>query len=135
LHALSPSAVRRHRVEHLPEVLTKAKSLDDIAAADSLAEQVRALRARVLGILAKAEADGDRRSELAAIRELRALAELEARSAERAETVIHLSIVQEYVTKVIQVIRQFVPPDRLDVVIAELEAPLHVESSGQVGVD
>jgi sugar phosphate isomerase/epimerase len=126
-YGVSASAVRRHRAEHLPEVLRRAKSLDDIAAAVSLAEQVRTLRAHAVQLLAKFQAEGDSKNELAVLRELRALADVEARGADRDGAVIHVSIVQQYVSNVIQVLREFVPLDRLDIVIAKLEATLPTE--------
>lgn len=118
---VSASAVRRHRTDHVPEALTKAKSLDDIAAADSLSDQVHTLRAHTLAVLARAEASGELKLELAALRELRALAELEARGAERGSTVIHVSIVQQFIHRLIEVVREFVPPERVDAAIARIE--------------
>ena len=127
-HGLSPSAVRRLRTDHMPEVLTRAKSLHDIATADSLAEHVRALRARTVTILIRAEASGDTKSELAALRELRALVELETRGTDRDSTVIHISIVQQYVHRVIEIMREFVPPDRVDFAIAKIDAALQSDA-------
>ncbi|MFN8544482.1 MAG: hypothetical protein U0807_09765 [Candidatus Binatia bacterium] len=126
-YALSASALRRHRAAHLPEVLIKGKSLDDIATAESLVDQVRTLRARILALLAKAETDGDHKTQLAALRELRALAELEARGADRDATVIHVSVVQQYVHRVIEVVREFVPPEHYDEAIARIQAAAHRE--------
>lgn len=126
-YGVSASAVRRHRAAHLPEVLRRAQSLDDIATAVSLADQVRTLRAHEVQLLAKAQAQGDSKTELAVLRELRALADLEARGADRDGAPIQVSIVQQYVSTVIQVLREFIPPDRLEVVIAKLEATVPTE--------
>lgn len=123
-YALSASAVRRHRRDHIAAVLTQAHSLDEIAAAESLADHVRTLRARTLSILARAEANSDAKTELAALRELRALAELEARGADRDATVIHVSIVQQYVHRVIAAVREFVPAERVDAAIARIESAI-----------
>lgn len=131
LHGVSPSALRRHRTDHLPQVLTRARSLDDIATAESLAEQVRALRDRTLRILAQAEADNDSKTQLAAIRELRALTELEARGAERSATVIQISVVEQYVIRVIEIVREFVPPERLQAAIARIEHVLQSENGDE----
>lgn len=121
LHGVSPSALRRHRADHLPQALMRARSLDEIATAESLAEQVRALRDRTLRVLAQAEADNDSKTQLSAIRELRALAELEARGAERSATVIQISVVEQYVLRLIEIVREFVPPERLEAAIARIE--------------
>lgn len=124
---VSASAMQRHRIEHVPAVLTKAKSLDELITAESLADQVRNLRARTLGILVRAEASGDTKTELAALRELRALTELEARGADRDATVIHVSIVQQYVHRLIEVVREFVPAERVEAAIARIEFTVQQE--------
>src|SRR5690242_15193722 len=66
---VTEQAVRRHRVAHLPERMARARDAAELAEADDLVAQVRALRARALAILDDADAAGDRRAALAAIRE------------------------------------------------------------------
>src|SRR3712207_1831772 len=62
---LSESAVYRHKVEHLPAHLLKAREAEEAARADELLEQVRNLQAHALDILERAEKTGDLRTALA----------------------------------------------------------------------
>ena len=59
---LSESAVYRHKTEHLPANLLKAKEAEEVAQADDLLDQVRYLQAHALDILDRAEKAGDLRS-------------------------------------------------------------------------
>ena len=74
----SPSAVYRHQQEHLPIALAKAKETGEVAHGDSLLDQVRSLQGKALAILVMAEAAGDLRVALGAIREARGNLELVA---------------------------------------------------------
>jgi len=69
-------ALYRHKDEHLPARLAKAHDAAEVAAADSLLEQVQFLRGRAMTILDRAEADGLLMPALAAIREARGCLEL-----------------------------------------------------------
>src|SRR5688572_3186367 len=73
---LSESAVYRHKVEHLPAHLLKAKEVEEAARADDLLDQVRHLQAHALDILERAEKAGDLRTALAAISQARGNLEL-----------------------------------------------------------
>ena len=73
---LSESAVYRHKSEHLPSHLLKAKEVEEVAQADDLLEQVRNLQAHALDILERAEKTGDLRTALAAISQARGNLEL-----------------------------------------------------------
>ena len=73
---LSESAVYRHKTEHLPAYLLKAKEVEEAARADDLLEQVRNLQAHALDILERAEKAGDLRTALAAISQARGNLEL-----------------------------------------------------------
>jgi hypothetical protein len=73
---LSESAVYRHKTEHLPVHLLKAKDAEEAARADDLLEQVRDLQGRALDILGRAEKAGDLRIALAAISQARGNLEL-----------------------------------------------------------
>jgi hypothetical protein len=75
----SESAMYRHKLEHLPVHLIKAQDAAEVAQADNLLEQVKSLQARALTILDKAEASGDLRTALSAIREARGNLELLAK--------------------------------------------------------
>jgi hypothetical protein len=59
--------------------LVKAQDAAEVAHADNLLEQVKSLQARALTILDKAEASGDLRTALSAIREARGNLELLAK--------------------------------------------------------
>jgi hypothetical protein len=74
----SKTSVGRHR-EHLPETLTKAHEVADVARADGLLEKVVALHRKAEGILEGAERDGLLETALRAIREARSCLELLAR--------------------------------------------------------
>jgi hypothetical protein len=73
---LSESAVYRHKVDHLPAHLLKAREAEEAARADELLEQVRNLQAHALDILERAEKTGDLRTALAAISHARGNLEL-----------------------------------------------------------
>jgi len=73
---LSESAVYRHKTEHLPTHLLKAREVEEAARADDLLEQVRNLQAHALDILERAEKAGDLRTALAAISQARGNLEL-----------------------------------------------------------
>jgi hypothetical protein len=73
---LSDSAAYRHKTEHLPAHLLKAKEVEEVARAGDLLEQVRTLQAHALHILERAEKTGDLRTALAAISQARGNLEL-----------------------------------------------------------
>jgi hypothetical protein len=77
--ALGHYTVRRHHADHLPAALTKATEATEVAQADTLLAQVRDLQSRALAILDAAEAQGDLRTALGAIREARGNLELLAK--------------------------------------------------------
>jgi hypothetical protein len=73
---LSESAVYRHKTEHLPSHLLKAREAEEAASADDLLDQVRNLQAHAHNILERAEKAGDLRTALAAISQARGNLEL-----------------------------------------------------------
>jgi hypothetical protein len=73
---LSESAVYRHKTDHLPAHLLKAKEVEEVAKADDLLEQVKYLQGHTLDILGRAEKAGDLRTALAAISQARGNLEL-----------------------------------------------------------
>jgi transposase-like protein len=73
---LSESSVYRHKSEHLPAHLLKAREAEEAARADDLLEQVRDLQGHALNILNRAEKAGDLRIALAAISQARGNLEL-----------------------------------------------------------
>lgn len=76
---VSIAALSRHQADHVPAHLVKAQEAAEVAQADTLLAQVRDLQARALSILDKAEAAGDLRTALSAIREARGNLELLAK--------------------------------------------------------
>ena len=75
----SAPAVYRHQQDHLPVALAKAKEAGEVAHGDSLLDQLQSLQTKALAILARAEAAGDLRTALGAIREVRSTLELVAK--------------------------------------------------------
>ena len=69
----------RHQQEHLPAALVKGKDAEEVAHGDSLLDQVRSLQGKALAILVQAEAAGDLRAALGAVREARGNLELLAK--------------------------------------------------------
>ena len=92
---LSESAVYRHKTEHLPAHLLKAREVEEEAQADDLLEQVRYLQTHALDILERAEKVGDLRTALAAITQARGNLELLGKLAgeldERPVVNLHIS--------------------------------------------
>jgi hypothetical protein len=95
---LSESAVYRHKTEHLPAHLLKAREVEEVAQADDLLEQVRDLQGHALGILERAEETGDLRTALAAISQARGNLELLGKLAGELDerTVVNLHISPEW---------------------------------------
>jgi hypothetical protein len=78
-YGLTEASVRRHKEEHVPAKIAKAKKAQTVADADDLLHQAGALRTKAMSLLLKAEAAGDYRTALAGIREARGCLELLAR--------------------------------------------------------
>ena len=75
-HGLSKDSLRRHRESHLQKSLVKAQEIREVEHADDLLGRIRALEKRTMDILEKAEASGDLRTAITAIREARGCMEL-----------------------------------------------------------
>jgi transposase-like protein len=95
---LSESAVYRHKTEHLPVHMLKAKEVEETARADDLLEQVRNLQTHALGILERAEKSGDLRTALAAISQARGNVELLGKLAGELDErpVVNLNVSSEW---------------------------------------
>ena len=95
LFRVSDDAITRHKAEHLPAKLAKAHQAKEVAHANTLLDEIRALRGKAVGILLTAERAGDLRTALLAIREARScielLAEMEGELNRRPEVHVHLS--------------------------------------------
>lgn len=72
-YGLSVTALHRHKGSHLPELLLKAREEEEVELAESIYEQVEALQRRTLAILERAEREGDLKTALQAVRELRGI--------------------------------------------------------------
>jgi transposase-like protein len=95
---LSESAVYRHKTEHLPAHLLRAREVEDAARADDLLDQVRNLQTHALDILERAEKAGDLRTALAAISQARGNLELLGKLAGELDErpVINLNVSPEW---------------------------------------
>ena len=95
---LSESAVYRHKVEHLPAHLLRAKEVEELARADDLLDQVRNLQTHALDILERAKNAGDLRTALAAISQARGNLELLGKLAGELDerTVVNLNVSPEW---------------------------------------
>ena len=91
-------ALQRHKEDHLPETLARARAAQEVALADDLRAAVLQLRDRAYGILGKAEASGDLRTALAGVREARGclelLAEMEGELDRRPQ--VNVLVMQEW---------------------------------------
>ncbi len=70
-YGTSATALTRHKKEHVPGHVAKAKEAAQVAAADDLLQQLKALRNKAISILQQAEQAGDFRTALMGIREAR----------------------------------------------------------------
>ena len=68
---LSETALKRHKSDHLPGHVAKAQEAKQVADADDLLKQLKALRNKAISILQQAEQAGDFRTALMGIREAR----------------------------------------------------------------
>lgn len=71
----STAALQRHKADHIPAHVATAKDAADVAIADDLLQQIKALRNKAISILQKAEEAGDYRTALMGIREARGCVE------------------------------------------------------------
>jgi hypothetical protein len=98
--AVSRDALARHKADHLPEHLAKAREAESVTDAGDLINQVRSLQTRALGILDRAERSGDLRTALQGVRETRScielLAEVEGKLDRR--NVTNISISPQWIT-------------------------------------
>jgi transposase-like protein len=108
---LSESAVYRHKTEHLPAHLLKARQVEEAAHADDLLEQVRNLQTHALDILERAEKAGDLRTALAAISQARANLELLGKLAGELDErpVVNLNVSAEWLELRALIVRALEP--------------------------
>ena len=97
-YGTSVAALQRHKAEHMPYALARAQQAKQDEDYDLLT-QIRGLRSKAIGILLKAEAAGDLRTALLAIREARGCMELlaEMEGELSRQPVVNLTISAEWV--------------------------------------
>src|SRR6266545_2933433 len=115
-HGVSKSAVGRHKESCVPATLVQAREAAEVAHADSLLDQVKDLQASTLAQLERAEAEGDGRLVLAAVREAREnialLGKLLGELDDRPQIVVILA-------SVIEIVKQHVPDFETRRIVAE----------------
>ena len=117
-------AVRRHRSNHLPAKLVMAEKAAEMAEADDLLDQVGDLQRRALAILDKAEAAGELKTALSAIREARGNLELLAKLLGELDErpVVNLNVSPEWLELRALIITALEPhPEALGAVVGALE--------------
>ena len=75
-HRVSPTALHRHKVAHLPKALAKAQEAQEIVRGESLLGEMEVLIEHGHEILAEARSAGEHRTALSAMREIRGCLEL-----------------------------------------------------------
>jgi hypothetical protein len=96
---VSKAALIRHKEKHLPVALTQAQAAQEATQADSLLDQIEALRRKAVSLLSQAEAAGDLRTALAGIGQARGCLELLAkvRGELAQEGAVNITISAEWV--------------------------------------
>lgn len=72
----SATALHRHKQEHIPTALVKARSAHEVTRGGTLMDQVSQVRDKALSLLAKAESERDWRCASVLLREIRCTIEL-----------------------------------------------------------
>jgi hypothetical protein len=123
-HGLHHDAVRRHREDHLPAKLVRAKENRDLTEADALMRRMLQLEQSARRILGKAEASGDLRTALSGIREARSTLELLAKVAGELDErpVVNVLISPTVQTIILQALAPY-PDAKLAVASALKELP------------
>lgn len=70
-HGLTETALGRHERAHLPRALVAAHAAREAASADALLAETMAMQGKALDLMARAEAEGDIRGAIVALREAR----------------------------------------------------------------
>jgi DNA-binding transcriptional ArsR family regulator len=126
-YGVTEAALRRHvSAGHIPQRLVKAQEAAEAASADTLLAQVKGLQARALAILDKAEAAGDLKTALSAIREVRGNLELLAKllGELQQEGTVNIYLSPEWLELRALIIRALEPyPEARLAVVHALESP------------
>jgi hypothetical protein len=76
---LAESALGRHARAHVPRMLVSAQAAREAVSADALIGESLAMQAKALDLMARAEAEGDLRGAIVALKEARECVELRAK--------------------------------------------------------
>jgi predicted RNA-binding Zn ribbon-like protein len=99
---ISKTSLQRHQ-QHVSEAISKSQEAVEIAHGDDLVSELQQLASEARRLQAKAEADGDTRTAIAALRELTRLIELRARVAgelkDRQVNVLNVSLDESTATR------------------------------------
>ena len=97
--SVSAAALSRHKNQHIPAALSKAREAEVVADADNLLVQVQELQNKALDLLTKAEQAGDLRTALTGVREARSCLELLAKlqGELQQEGTINITLAPEWV--------------------------------------
>jgi hypothetical protein len=108
---LGVMALQRHRANHLPKELVKARDLQEIDAADRLLDRVEGLYDKALNIQEKAESAEKYQPAVSALKEARASLELIARMIGELRTGTHINITynQEFIEARQQIYNALLP--------------------------
>jgi hypothetical protein len=127
-YGVSKSALERHKADHLPAGLAKAREAEEAARADDLLSEVRGLQARTLAILESAEASGEHRTALAAIAEARRNLELLGKLAGELDErpVVNVLVSAEWITIRTVLLEALSPYPQASAAVAERLVELEV---------
>jgi len=123
-YGLGIMSLQRHRTDHLPKALVKAKELQEIDAADRLLDRVEDLYNKALIIMEKAEADGKYQPAVSAIKEARSSLELIAKMIGQLKTghTVNITYNQEFIEVRQQIHQALLPyPEARQAVIKALD--------------
>lgn len=116
--------MRRHAEKHIVKAMAYAPNAREVAHADDLLSQVKALRTKAISLLLQAEKAGDIRTALAGVREARATLELLARlEGELPNQQINIVLSPEWTQLRAVILTAVAPyPDARTAIVAALEA-------------
>jgi len=120
---LGRMALQRHRANHLPKTLVKARALQEMDHADRLLERVEGLYDKALQIMNKAESDGKYQPAVSAIKEARSSLELIAKMIGELKTgtTINLTYNQEFIEARLLIVKALEPyPEAQEAVVKAL---------------
>ena len=121
---LGTMALQRHRANHLPKALVKAKELQEIDAADRLLERVQGLYDTALEIMKEARDDGKFQPAVSALKEARSSLELIAKMIGELKTghTVNITYNQEFIEVRQQIHQALLPyPEARQAVIEALD--------------